>query len=87
MEKYVTLPAEMKQTLAMQAVCGGKGLLEGLEKKGALGLKKVKIFPKLRGLKWVKGSIPTPCGNIEVYADEGGRCEVKLPDGIERVYR
>ncbi len=192
LEKYVSLSAEMKQTLAMQAVCGNDALLKALEKGGALGFstfmayfllkgldacgsektlalakdfyggmlsrgattfwedfsmdwlegsgridaetpaglkdihsdygdfcyvglrhslchgwasgivgyfvenvlgveikgagfKKVKISPKLHGLEWVKGSIPTPYGNIEVYADEGGKYEVKLPEGVERV--
>ncbi len=194
LQKYITLPAEMKQTLAMQATCGGaseelrcrleeKGasgfstfmayfLLKGLDRCGsektlalakefyggmlsrgattfwedfsldwlegsgrideetpaglkdlhadygafcyvglrhsfchgwasgivgyfvenvlgvqamAPGFKKVKITPNLRGLEWVKGSIPTPYGNIEVFVEEGGRYEVKLPDGVERV--
>lgn len=35
----------------------------------APGYKKYLVEPSLAGLEWIKGRVPTPEGNIEVYAD------------------
>jgi hypothetical protein len=34
------------------------------------GYKSYLVEPSLAGLQWIKGSVPTPHGNIEVYADK-----------------
>jgi hypothetical protein len=34
------------------------------------GYKTYVVEPSLAGLKWIKGRVPTPQGNIEVYADK-----------------
>lgn len=34
------------------------------------GFKKVSISPRLHGLKWLKGSVPTPIGIIDIYCKE-----------------
>ncbi len=49
------------------------------------GFKKVRIRPNVAGLQWVRGSIPTPYGNIEIFASENGEMQVKLPDEIEKI--
>lgn len=52
----------------------------------APGCRKIKIQPQLGYLKWVKGSYPTPFGNIMVeHRANGGRIEsdIKVPEGIE----
>jgi len=45
------------------------------------GYKRTRIAPKLAGLEWVKGSVPTPHGSIEL-ALEGGKADLTLPAGI-----
>jgi len=34
------------------------------------GYKTYLVDPSLGGLQWIKGRVPTPHGNIEVYADK-----------------
>ncbi|MBE6732198.1 MAG: alpha-L-rhamnosidase [Ruminococcaceae bacterium] len=46
------------------------------------GCKKVRIKPNLAGLKWVRGSYPTPYGKVEVYFD-GADLVISAPDEIE----
>ena len=48
------------------------------------GYKKVRISPKLNGLKHFKATVPTPYGNIEVSADESG-AKISVPTGVELV--
>ncbi len=50
------------------------------------GFKKVLIQPNLGDLKWAKGTIPTPCGVIEISCrKENDYIDVvlKLPEGVE----
>lgn len=50
------------------------------------GCKKVSICPQLGDLEWVKGTYPTPYGNIYVEASRcGGQTETKIcvPEGVE----
>ncbi len=47
------------------------------------GYRKVHIAPKLFGLDWVEGEVPTPMGNIHVRAEAGKAPEITLPEGIE----
>lgn len=51
------------------------------------GCRKIKIEPHLCGLEFVKGTYPTPFGDIFVYhkADENGKIisEIIIPEGIE----
>ncbi|MBC7319703.1 family 78 glycoside hydrolase catalytic domain [bacterium] len=49
------------------------------------GFKKVLIQPNLCGLKWAKGSVPTPYGVIEISCkeeDDGIDVKLKLPEGL-----
>ena len=48
----------------------------------APGFSKVKFTPDLCGLKWAKGTVPTPYGEIKVTLAEGKTPEIILPDGI-----
>ena len=43
---------------------------------------RVSIRPDLGGLKYVRGSVPTPRGVITVEADDSGKCKFTLPDGV-----
>ena len=50
------------------------------------GFRKVKIVPRLGGLNWVRGSIPTPYGLLHVeHHMEGGviHSQVNAPEGVE----
>lgn len=50
------------------------------------GFEKVKIAPQLNGLKWVKGSVPTPLGTINLSAKEtDGSVEINvdLPENMK----
>ncbi len=47
------------------------------------GYKKVHIEPKLSGLAWAEGEIPTPMGNIYIRAEAGKTPVISLPEGIE----
>lgn len=49
------------------------------------GYKKVGIEPNLSGLKWIRGTVPTPHGIIEVEMDEDKGLRCSLPEGIELV--
>ncbi len=51
----------------------------------AVGFKQVAVAPKLHGLEWVEGSIPTPYGNIQISVKAGEEPCVKLPEGISLV--
>ena len=46
------------------------------------GCKKLSVKPNLAGLKWVRGSYPTPYGKVEVYFD-GADLVISAPDEIE----
>ena len=46
------------------------------------GCKKVRIKPNLAGLKWVRGSYPTPYGKIDVFCD-GENLTINAPDKVE----
>ena len=48
------------------------------------GCKKLSIKPNLSGLKWVRGTYPTPYGKVEVYYD-GEYLVINAPDEIEIV--
>ena len=45
------------------------------------GYKTIRVNPQLAGLEYIKGSVPTPYGNIEIYYD-GTKKSIKVPDGI-----
>lgn len=58
------------------------------------GCRKVKVAPQLGDLSWVKGTYPTPYGEIEIFCEkqEDGSCFTKveapkevdvIPDGVE----
>ncbi len=47
------------------------------------GYRKVHIAPKLVGLDWVEGEVPTPMGNIHVRAEAGKAPKITLPQGVE----
>ena len=52
------------------------------------GFRKVRIAPMTAGLKWVKGSMPAPSGQIKVdWKNQRGvfRIEVSLPDNVSGV--
>ena len=53
------------------------------------GYAKVSIRPNLAGLKWARGTVPTPHGlvhvNLESRADGTVIIDVDLPPGVERV--
>ena len=51
----------------------------------APGFQKVTFTPDLCGLKWAKGTVPTPHGVIKVLLEEGNEPEITLPDGITLV--
>ena len=51
----------------------------------APGFTKVTFTPDLCGLKWAKGTVPTPHGVIKVLLEEGNEPEITLPDGITLV--
>ena len=46
------------------------------------GFRKISFTPDLCGLKWAKGTIPTPHGVISVSLEEGKAPEITLPDGV-----
>ena len=49
------------------------------------GCKRIKINPKLGDLKWVKGSYPTPYGNIEITHEKVNgtvKTAVQAPDEV-----
>ncbi len=48
------------------------------------GCKKLSVKPNLCGLKYVRGTFPTPYGVVEVYADKDG-INVKAPAEVEIV--
>jgi hypothetical protein len=51
------------------------------------GYKSYVIEPSLAGLQWIKGKVPTPNGNIEVYADKKVmRIKTVKGDAILRLY-
>lgn len=97
-EKYN--PAEKgKQHLAMYGRPYGKSLCHAwgaspvyLLGKYYLGVKPIKegykefsITPVLGGLKWIRGTVPTPNGYIKVYAD-GNNIRVKATEGNGYLY-
>ena len=50
------------------------------------GCEKISISPKLGDLEWVKGTYPTPYGNIYVEAkrrDDGIETKFNVPEGVE----
>jgi alpha-L-rhamnosidase len=50
------------------------------------GFTKVAISPDLNGLKWMKGSVPTPQGKIDIYCkdlEEYIDLQINLPEQIE----
>lgn len=49
------------------------------------GFKKVSFNPDLCGLKWAKGTVPTPYGVIRVSLEEGKAPVIELPEGITLV--
>ena len=52
------------------------------------GYRRVRIAPKLGGLRFAKGDIPTPYGELHVECrDEGGKLDLKItaPDGVQVV--
>ncbi len=51
----------------------------------AAGYEQVAVRPNLNGLEWVEGSIPTPYGNIEIFARAGEAPRIKVPEGITLV--
>ena len=59
-------------------------LSEGLlgVKAASPGFAQAVISPKLAGLRWMRGSVPTPHGPIELELDAGGLGKVKLPAGV-----
>ncbi len=48
------------------------------------GCKKLSVKPNLCGLEFVRGVIPTPLGEVKIYADQNG-VKIDAPDGIEIV--
>lgn len=49
----------------------------------APGYRKVLIAPRLCGLEWVRGKVPTPHGLIGLELNAKGHGKVKLPSGVE----
>ena len=51
----------------------------------AIGWKQVRFAPMLGNLRWVKGTVPTPNGDISIHCEageEGYLATVSLPDGM-----
>jgi hypothetical protein len=48
------------------------------------GCRKLEVRPNLCGLKFVRGTYPTPRGTVSIYADKNG-VTIDAPDGIEIV--
>ena len=46
------------------------------------GYREVSVQPDLCGLEYVRGSVPTPFGPIEVTAEKNGKTKINVPDGI-----
>ncbi len=51
----------------------------------APGFARVRVSPKLFDLEWAEGSIPTPYGNIQIFAQVGKEPQITLPHGIQLV--
>ncbi len=49
------------------------------------GCRRVRVKPNMAGLGWIRGTYPTPRGNIEIYAqNKNGEIitEIKVPEGV-----
>ena len=46
------------------------------------GYREVSVQPDLCGLEYVRGSVPTPFGPIEITAEKNGKTKINVPDGI-----
>lgn len=65
--------------IAVAVLSGG---LLGIQAESP-GYGKVVISPRLCGLEWIRGKVPTPHGPIGLELNAGGHAKVELPSGLQ----